>query len=198
MTNTTEPFEAVILAGGQGSRMGGLDKGLVPWQGTPLYQHALSRLAHQSVRPQRVSLSVNRNLADYAASGLPLLGDSRPGHAGPLAGIETALLHSQSDWLLCLPCDMPLLPTELAARLLSAVNGTTLAAYATTAEGPQPVCCLLHRSLCSALSRYLDSGQGRVLGWLNTLPAAAVGFDDSASFANFNTLAAVAADEHKT
>ncbi|QNM95992.1 molybdenum cofactor guanylyltransferase MobA [Chitinimonas koreensis] len=186
-------YAALILAGGQGSRMDGRDKGLVEWQGRPLFRHALARLAAQTVAPAAVLLSANRNQAVYAEAGLPVLADLRAGFNGPLAGIEAGLRASPHDWLLCLPCDMPRLPATLAERLLAgaAATGGT-AAHAVTADAPQPVCCLLRRELAADLAAWLDAGQGRVRGWLERVGAVPIHFDEADGFANFNTLAELA------
>lgn len=189
--NTTDcpPYEAVILAGGQGSRMGHADKGLQLWQGTPLFRHAWRRLQQQSCPPRRVWLSANRNEAIYAASGLAILRDQRDDFAGPLAGIEAALAAIDTDWLLCVPCDMPRLPAQLASRLFAAASDTIHAAYAVAAGQHQPVCCLIHRSQRASLRQALDQQQGKVMRWLDAAGAVPVAFPDAAPFINFNTLA---------
>lgn len=198
-TNTIEAlpaYTALILAGGQGSRMDGRDKGLVEWQGRPLFRHALARLAAQTVAPAAVLLSANRNQAVYAEAGLPVLADLRAGFNGPLAGIEAGLYATRHDWLLCLPCDMPRLPATLAAQLLAGATAAgAAAAHAVTAQSPQPVCCLLRRELAGDLGDWLDAGQGRVRGWLERVGAVTVHFDEADGFANFNTLAELALAE---
>ncbi|WP_179958368.1 molybdenum cofactor guanylyltransferase MobA [Chitinimonas arctica] len=189
-------YQAVILAGGRGSRMDGRDKGLAEWRGRPLFRHMLAKLVQQSRAPLRIAISANRNDQRYAEAGWPVLADRRDGFDGPLAGIETALQACQADWLLCLPCDTPQLPNNLAERLMNAASlGNAKAAYVTTAAGPQPACCLVHRSLLEPLAGYLDSGRRRVLDWLVTAAAVPVHFAEAADFNNFNTAADLAAGE---
>lgn len=192
----TEFYTAVVLAGGEGRRMDGRDKGLVPWQGQPLVAHALARLADQSPPPAHILISANRHADQYAALGPTVVGDVRPGFHGPLAGIEAALLALETEWLLCVPCDMPRLPADLVSRFLATLaEQGTRAVYARTADGVQPVCCLVHRDLADSLRAFLDSGRGRVVAWLDLAGAMAVPFDDASAFANFNTLAALAGNE---
>jgi len=190
-TDEARYYDALILAGGEGRRMGGLDKGLQAWLGAPLYRHVLARLQAQALAPAHILISANRNAAVYGTAGHPVLPDLRPDHQGPLAGIEAGLLAAQSDWLLCVACDMPQLPADLAKRLFAAIPMNGLASYATTDEGPQPVCCLLHRDVLGSLQAALDANQGGVKRWLDTLSAGTAQFDDARAFSNYNTQAAL-------
>jgi molybdopterin-guanine dinucleotide biosynthesis protein A len=157
----------------------------------------LARLGAQSPPPAHILISANRHADAYAAFGPAVVGDLRTGFHGPLAGIEAALAATESDWLLCIPCDMPSLPADLASRFFAnlAANSGLRAVYARSSERIQPVCCLMHRELADSLRAFLDSGRGRVVAWLDMAGAIAVPFDDAAAFANFNTLAALVADE---
>jgi len=145
----------LLLAGGRGSRMGGVDKGLQPFNGQPLALHAMRRLTPQ-VGP--IMVNANRNLAEYEALGAPVWPDSLADHAGPLAGFLTGLEHCATPWLLTVPCDTPLFPLDLAARLAeAAVADDADIAMATAPEPaedggppvlrPQPVFCLLRVEL---------------------------------------------------
>ncbi|QPF74752.1 molybdenum cofactor guanylyltransferase [Roseateles sp. DAIF2] len=181
----------LLLAGGRGSRMGGRDKGLVPYRGRPLAAWALERLAPQ-VGP--LLISANRNLAQYRvlgqALGAPVLEDADAERfAGPLAGLLSGLHACGSDWLLSVPCDSPLLPADLAERLAAGLGGAALA-VALDAEGrPHPTFCLLRRELAPALADYLASGGRRVMAWQQAQGAALVPFDrpqHAHAFANAN------------
>ena len=112
-----EDITGLVLAGGRGSRMGGVDKGLQDHRGIPLALHALRRL-----QPQvgTAMLSANRNLPDYEAMGVPVWSDSIEGYAGPLAGLLTGLEHARTDWLVTVPCDTPDFPSDLVDRLAEA------------------------------------------------------------------------------
>ena len=173
----------LILAGGAGSRMGGADKGWIDWQGAPLIEHVIARLTPQV---DRVSISANRNIERDAALA-PVLPDLRPDLPGPLAGIEAGLRAAPSGHLLVVPCDVPRLPTDLAARLLAAVGDTRMPAFVTTPVREEPLFALLHTDLLPHLSATLDRDERRVLAWMRAIGAIAVQFDDPAPFANLNT-----------
>ena len=193
----TSPFQitGLILAGGEGRRMGGQDKGLLPLLGRPLAAHALERLTPQV---QQVLISANRHVDTYARLGVPVLPDSRPGFLGPLAGLLTGLQACRTDWLLSVPCDSPALVPDLAARLAAAL-GQVPGARIALVEGPDeerggwrlhPAFALLHRSLATPLARALDAGERRLGGWLSGQPHARLRLDrpsDALMLANANT-----------
>ena len=136
---------ALILAGGQGLRMGAEDKGLVHWQGKPLIKHVMSAIDTQV---NRIIISANRNLETYQSFGVPVFSDAPEHlHQGPLAALmslDTKLLKS-SQWLLCVPCDTPLLPDNLVTKFQAALKESpaTLAFYVETSAGIQPSCMFL-------------------------------------------------------
>lgn len=183
----------LVLAGGQGRRMGGVDKGLQPFGNVTLAGHALRRL-----RPQVSSLliSANRHVDQYAAWGHPVVIDRIGGHAGPLAGVHAALSQIQTDWLLCVPCDAPWFPEDLAVCLSDAVAraGCLAAVACSPAVGGavvlQPTFCLLHRTLRTSVESFLHSGEHKAALWLDSVAAARVVFspgDRGDMFANLNT-----------
>lgn len=185
----------LILAGGEGRRMGGQDKGLIPLQGRPLAAHALERLAPQVAT---VLVSANRNTEAYASLGVPVLADSLPGFLGPLAGLLTGLQAAQTDWLLSVPCDSPALAPDLAERLSCALDASPGALVA-LAEGPDderggwrlhPGFALVHRSLAAPLATALAGGERRLGQWLCLQAPVRVRFDrpdDALMLANANT-----------
>jgi len=202
-----DEITGLVLAGGRGLRMGGIDKGLQPFQGTPLAQHALQRLGPQ-VGP--LLLSANRNLAAYRSFGVPVLSDdSLAGHAGPLAGFLAGLERCETPYLLTVPCDTPLFPLDLAERLGTALAGAAADIAMASANGnadteaarstvppepkPQPVFCLLRRDLLDSLQRFTAGGGRKVGQWVSSHRALQVRFDrpDDApeAFFNANTLA---------
>ncbi|VVE08401.1 molybdenum cofactor guanylyltransferase [Pandoraea aquatica] len=205
MTNTPirrSDITGLILAGGRGQRMGGRDKGLQPFAGRPLVEHAMARL-----RPQVGALlvSANRNRDAYEALGTDLvdgvISDEIQDFAGPLAGMLAGLRAACTDYVLTAPCDSPYLPDDLGERLCAALNampeadmpGTPdnprpLAAYAATAQGPHPVFALVHRSLADDLAATLAAGEHRVRAWLARHKAVQVNFGDERPFYNVNTL----------
>jgi molybdopterin-guanine dinucleotide biosynthesis protein A len=174
-----------ILAGGQGSRMGGVDKGLVTFQPRTLIEHVISRLQSQV---QQILINANRHLDIYSSFGYPVIEDHVELYSGPLAGIERGLFATQTDWVAFVPCDSPFIPLNLVASLAEAVTKqNSLCAYALTKEGSQPVFCLIHRQLHDDLSETLKAGDKKLLHWLQKHPFSEVLFEDSELFINLNT-----------
>ncbi|PHY06626.1 MAG: molybdenum cofactor guanylyltransferase [Alcaligenaceae bacterium] len=184
------PYDALILAGGKGSRLEGRDKGWVMHKGLPLIEHTLACLAAQTPTPSRILISANRNIDAYKQTGQTVVTDERANFAGPLAGVEAGLMRCKKNNMLVIPCDTPLLPADLFARLEQALaeKSTALAAYAVTSDGPQPLCCLLRPSAVAWLTKYLDEQKASAIKWLEQLGACAVHFEDVAAFSNFNTM----------
>ncbi len=185
----SEQITAVILAGGEGSRMGGIDKGLLELNGQPLIEHVMARIAPQVAQ---LIISANRNLERYQSYGYPVITDQMT-DKGPLAGILSALQHCQSDWLLTIPCDTPRIPIDLVARMRNAADQTTqqkLAAIYSAHDGEQlqPLFSMIHRDLTTSLQDYLAAGNRKVARWLMQQGYVAVDFSDQAdAFANINT-----------
>lgn len=180
---TMKTISAIVLAGGRATRMQGRDKGLVPWRGQPLIEHVLS-----AVRPQvdEVVISCNRNAEIYARYA-PCRNDDIDGFPGPLAGIAACLPLCRQDWVLVVACDMPCLPTDLAAKLLAGADGLPLA-VAHDGEFLQPLALLFHRSLAASLDEALREGVSSVQKWIRRQPHAVVHFEDPAAFININAL----------
>ena len=183
----TISISAVILAGGQAKRMGGVDKGLQPLQGKPLFQFIYDRL-HSQV--EHISVNANRNQAIYAAAGLPVFGDNIEGFQGPLSGILTALERSETDFVLFVPCDSPFFPENLLEKLKSAVvfHGASIA-YVHDGEREHPTFCLMACGLKDKLAAYLATGERRMLHFMRQNEAVSVDFSENkAAFTNINTL----------
>jgi len=192
----------LVLAGGRGSRMGGVDKGLQPFNGTPLALHAVRRLAGQV---GQVLVNANRNLAAYESFGVPVWPDGLADYAGPLAGFLTGLQRCQTPFLLTVPCDTPQFPLDLASRLAAALASEEAdiamvsAPEATDPPGdapalfPQPVFCLLRVGLLESLVRFTQEGGRKIDAWTGLHHTVLVPFDrpgDAAdAFFNANTLA---------
>jgi molybdopterin-guanine dinucleotide biosynthesis protein A len=195
-----------MLAGGEGRRMGGRDKGLVLHGGQPLATWGLARLAPQA---QALGIVANRNLTAYEAllhdslNGVarsPLTLGVRPDDAlwpersGPLAGILTALAHSPHDWVLVSPCDLPDLPVDLANRLLShaLAQGADVAIPWSQAPGDAMrhhwVCALLHKRVSPTIAAEFVKGERKVRSAITRCKWLGVCFTNHASFHNINTL----------
>lgn len=179
----------LILAGGQGQRMGGRDKGLVELAGRPLIAHVLARFAPQ-VGP--LLISANRNLDAYHALGGPygarLVCDESPDYAGPLAGILAGLRQATTPWLAVVPCDSPFLPADLVARLAAALADAGDIAVARAAGEAQPVFALLARKLTASLADFLAAGDRKIMRWYGLHAWREADFEsDGAAFLNVNT-----------
>ena len=181
----------LVLAGGQGSRMEGRDKGLVEFQGQSLAQRAMDRL-----RPQvsQLLVSANRNQAHYERLGVRVLGDSLEGFQGPLAGMLVGLEHCETEWLQVVPCDVPFFPLNLVERLVTAAdNEGCVAAYPLSPsedgrQQRQPVFLCVKSTAVSGLRDYLSSGGRKIDEWVRSVGVAQVPFDSNSAFANANTL----------
>ncbi|MFU9136322.1 molybdenum cofactor guanylyltransferase MobA [Erwinia tasmaniensis] len=178
------PITGVILAGGQGSRMGGEDKGLIPWRGKPLYQHVLGRLSPQV---SQLCISANRNISIYQQSGIPVFADTLPDFPGPLAGMLTALQNIANDWAVFAPCDTPELPDDLVARLWQEKKDAS-AVWARSGDRDHPTLALINVCLAGDLASFLAAGERRVMLFLKQAGGHAVSFDSCpAAFANLNS-----------
>ena len=177
----------VVLAGGQGSRMGGADKGLQTFRGKPMVQHVVERLAPQV---DELLINANRNAGAYARFGYRVVADEIEGFAGPLAGFERGLAHAGGELVVTAPCDSPFLPPDLVARLRDALeSGNAQLAVAKTGSQAHPVFSLMRRSVHASLRDFLSSGQRKIDRWYGGLAIVEVAFDDEPdAFLNINTL----------
>lgn len=176
----------LILAGGLGRRMGGIDKGLALLDGQPLAAHVLTRLVPQV---SHILINANRNSDAYARLGAAVIPDLRDDFAGPLAGLEAGLAACPTPYLVCAPCDSPFLPADLVPRLASALaDGHASVAVAQTGEQLHPVFALMRRDALADLQAFLHAGGRRMESWLQRLRWVVCAFDDEAeAFANINT-----------
>jgi len=187
-----DQITGLVLAGGRGSRMGGVDKGLQLHAGRPLVLHALERLAPQV---GVLIVSANRNHASYQVFGAPVIPDELSDYPGPLAGMLAGLQHCATPLLATVPCDTPGFPLDLVARLAQALaeHDADLAMAATReadgSERTQPVFCLLKTSLRPSLDAYLEGGGRKIDLWAGRQRSVRVPFDDGSAFFNVNTAA---------
>lgn len=197
----TADITGLILAGGQGSRMGGCDKGLILFEGKPLFLHALERL-----QPQvgKLIINANRNTEIYAGFDYPVVADvpnaQQEAFAGPLAGLLAGLRACTTDWLATVPCDSPAFPADLVACLSDAASANPCAhlIVARTPVQTHPVFMLVHRDMQQQLAAFLDSGERKLGFWQKQNGAVMVEFPDEAAFANLNTPDELAALENPT
>jgi molybdopterin-guanine dinucleotide biosynthesis protein A len=176
----------LILAGGKGSRMGGVDKGLQTFRGRRLIDHVYERLAPQV---GGVVINANQNQDAYRTFGVRVVSDAIAGFAGPLAGMHAGLSVSKRPFLASVPCDSPFLPEDLIARLYARIDETGAElAVAKTGDQPHPVFSLMRRGVLDHLSDFLKEGGRKIDAWYATLNVVEVAFDDEAeAFSNINT-----------
>lgn len=190
-----QSITALVLAGGRGSRMGHVDKGLQKFRGSTMAAHVIGRLAPQA---GAIAINANQNLEAYAVFGAPVWPDDLTGFEGPLAGLETGLRRCATEYLVTAPCDSPFVPHDLVARLAQALEaeGADLALAETEEAGddgtirlqPQPVFALVRVAALPQLSAYLAGGGRRMDGWYGSIKVARVRFDDASAFRNINTV----------
>lgn len=186
-----DEITGLVLAGGRGSRMGGVDKGLQNHQGMPLALHALLRLSPQV---GAVMLNANRNLGAYESLGAPVWPDAVPDYPGPLAGFLAGLGHCETPYLVTVPCDSPRFPADLVERLAQGLaEAQAHIAMAVTLDEAgqrqrQPVFCLMHTGVLDSLVRFIEGGQRRIDRWTDAQRCVEVLFDDAGAFVNANTL----------
>jgi molybdopterin-guanine dinucleotide biosynthesis protein A len=195
-----QDITGLILAGGRGTRMGGADKGLQNFNGIPLALHTLMRLQTQV---GQVMINANRNLAAYESFSVAVWPDVLEDYAGPLAGFLTGLERCETNYLVTVPCDTPLLPLDLVSRLARALERdqaeiAMAAAPETDAQGrtqvrTQPVFCLMNVDLLESLVTFTQGGGRKIDAWTARHKTAVIPFDlpgdDPKAFANANTLA---------
>jgi molybdenum cofactor guanylyltransferase len=189
MISRTE-ITGLILAGGRAQRMGGIDKGLIPFHHRPLIESAINRL-----KPQVGSLMINanRNIEQYATYGYPIVSDADSSFSGPLAGFTAGLKACSTQYLVTAPCDSPLLPTHLVELLAAKMaEGSFDLVYASSKDNAgktwaQPVFCLMHISLLKSLEEFISLGDLKIDRWFKELNSSTVVFDSESAFANVNT-----------
>jgi molybdenum cofactor guanylyltransferase len=191
VTIPREQITGLILAGGRGSRMGGVDKGLQTYNGMPMAMSALLRLSPQV---GEAMINANRNLSAYESMGVPVWPDPLPDYAGPLAGFLAGLERCETPYMVTVPCDSPQFPEDLVSRLAEALetHDAEIAMAATFEAGRlqvQPVFCLMKAELMESLVRFTQDGQRKIDKWTAQHRCVEVPFDDAAAFANANTVA---------
>lgn len=195
MTIGTDRITGLVLAGGRGTRMGGVDKGLQLLHGEPLALHVIKRVAAQT---GALVISANRHADQYAGLGAPfgatVVGDTLPDFPGPLAGLLAGLRAAQTEFVLSAPCDTPNLPPDLARRLTEALEANAADIVTVTTRDARgetsmhPVVALVRTSLADDLCTFLEAGERKVRAWYARHKTAEVDFADGRAFYNANTL----------
>jgi molybdopterin-guanine dinucleotide biosynthesis protein A len=185
--NNSAKITGVILAGGLARRMNYQDKGLVCYRGRPLVSYAIAALAPLV---NETIINANRHHEHYQQFGLRVVADQTASFDGPLAGILTAMLNTDAEVLLVVPCDAPLMTSEHLQKLVATraeLNADVAVAF--DGERLHPVFLAIHSRLQTSLQDYLASGERKVETWLAQHHAVQVDFSATPEiFTNVNTL----------
>lgn len=180
MNKKSKQVSCIILAGGEGKRVGGVDKGLVTYKNTPLIEHALA-----SIKPQvdEIIISANRNIDTYKKYGYKVISDTSDDYRGPLAGITAALPYCRNEWVFIIPCDMPFLPVNIVERLSAETEK-----YISIAESnhKMQLVFLMHKKLQTSIRQSLGNNQLRLMQWIKSHQPVIISFTEDNAFKNFN------------
>tara|TARA_R110002020_G_scaffold371978_2_gene583530 strand:+ start:662 stop:1273 length:612 start_codon:yes stop_codon:yes gene_type:complete len=180
----THDLTGMVLAGGEGRRMGGRDKGLEPFAGLPLVGHVVKRLEGQVAE---LLINANRNTDAYRFFADRIVEDAEGGFKGPLMGIYSGMRAAKTPWLLVVPCDSPALPDDLVARMAQGIGQHDIA-VAFDGERLHPVVALLRTSLADDLAATLAEGERKIDRWYARHNWCKVDMSDCPdAFANLNT-----------
>ena len=181
VTKTEKKFSCIILAGGEGKRVGGVDKGLLEYKNKPLIEHIISAIAPQV---DDIVISANRNIERYKDYVQKVITDEAEEFLGPLAGIAAALPHCDHDWVLIVACDTPFLPGDIIDNFLLKQTDSNL--YIAESDNHLQLVLLLHKTLHDSIRRSLHEGQLRLMQWARSQRPETVIFPDEMAFKNFN------------
>ena len=177
-------ISAIILAGGRGTRAGGVDKGLLTFKNRPLIEHLIEQVTPQV---DDIIISANRNTEEYHRYSSKVIPDNDSDYRGPLSGIISCLPHCSHELVFIVACDMPALPADLVERLLAGIDNNAICIA--TVNNRHQLALLIHKSLANTLQQHLDDEQLSLIRWVQSLPYSTVSFDGEAEkFANLNTL----------
>jgi len=180
----TTPVSCIILAGGEGLRAGGADKGLIHYKGKPLIQHVIDRISDQT---DEFIISANRNLDIYGQYTDKVFDDSFDNYKGPLAGIASCMSHCQYEWSLVVACDMPSLPDDLVARLSEKSQNKSICIA--TLNNRHQLAFLVKNDLSASITAQINNDQLKLIQWIESIPHVTVSFDDNPdAFLNLNTI----------
>ncbi len=186
MNSPATKFSCIILAGGEGKRVGGRDKGLICYKKKPLIEHVINIIKPQV---EQIIISANRNIKEYKAYNLPVVSDAGVSHAklahhGPMAGIAAALPFCNNDWVLIVPCDMPLLPTDLIEQLSN--NSSSKHLYIAETNYRLQLVFLMHKKLLASIAQSLNNNQLRLMQWAKSQQHEIISISCDGTFKNFN------------
>ena len=182
MKSPKKKFSCIILAGGEGKRVGGRDKGLIDYHGKPLIQHVID-----NIKPQvdEIIISANRNIEKYETCGYKVVSDNSEKYLGPMAGIAATLPYCQNDWVFITPCDMPFLPLDIISSLYENKNGSSLS-IAKVSDRLQ-LALLMNKNLLPSILQALSASELRLMQWAKSQKPTFVFFTNEQNFSNLNS-----------
>ena len=186
MVYSKDDISAIILAGGQGRRLGGKNKGLLNIKGETFVARLLSNLSTQT---KTQIISANNDIVQYQQLNRTVIQDENDNYQGPLSGIISCQEEIRTDLILTLPCDSPLVPLNLTKKLLSSYNQNAQTRLCVVHDGErrQNLFMLFHRDLLQNMQQYFQSGERKVQNWIDQQDFIEVDFSDQAiSFTNIN------------
>ncbi len=184
MNTRSTLVSCIILAGGQGKRVGGSDKGLVLYNNKPLIEHVFEAVKHQV---DDIVISANRNIESYKSYSVKVIGDSTEDYQGPLAGIAACLKYCKHELVLVVACDMPNLPGNLVTRLISEINNNSFSIA--TVDNHHQLALIIKDNMIDSVQQRLKNKQLKLIQWVESVPYNTVSFDDMPdAFINLNSL----------
>jgi len=184
MNSTATPVSCIILAGGEGKRAGGLDKGLINYQGKPLVEHVIAAIKNQV---DDIVISANRNVTTYQQYAAKVISDTAEHYQGPLAGIAACLKHCKHEQVLVIACDIPALPSDLVERLYAPLQNLDISIA--TVDNHHQLAMILKQHLSSSIQLCLNNNALKLIQWVESVPYTTVSFDDvPEAFTNLNHL----------
>jgi len=181
VTAKVQQFSGIILAGGEGKRVGGIDKGLIEYRNKALIEHVIDAITPQI---DDLVISANRNIERYKNYTQKVISDNSEQYLGPLAGISAALAHCAYDRVLVVPCDTPFLPTDIIAKFLSRRADSHL--YIAESKNKLQPIMLIHKKLQGSIKRALDENERRLMFWVKSQQPEIIRFQGETAFKSFN------------
>ena len=184
MSNNAINFSCIILAGGEGKRAQGMDKGLVLYNDRPLIEHVIDAIKNQV---DDIVISANRNIEAYDQYTGKVITDSSNNYQGPLAGIAASLPYCKHELVLVVACDMPGLPANLVERLATDIQNKSICIA--IVDGHHQLAMIIKKDLLESIRQRLNNDQLKLIQWVESVAYNTVDFDDiPQAFINLNHL----------
>ncbi len=177
-------FSCIILAGGEGKRVNGQDKGLLTYKNKTLMQHVIDRVSPQV---DEIIISANRNIEEYKKYDFQVISDLAEEYRGPMAGIAAALPYCKNEWVFVVACDMPSLPLDIIKRLTTGIDDSDdNDIVIVESEQRLQLVFLMRKKLQPSITRSLDENQLKLMLWIRSQSNRLITINDHNSFRNYN------------